>query len=336
MKVKIKDIAEYCHVSEGTVDRALHNRFGIREETRQKIIAAAEELGYTPDHIARSLATGLSMTIGVVCFDLRNNFFPELIDTIEMRAKEKGYFIHLVLTHKDFKNEEEGLRFLLSRNVDGIILFPIGVGKEYVSRLKKLDIPVITIYNKISNDFTLLGVDDVDAMRDAVTYIYDKGYEQILYVTPSIHWQEKDGRNVYILKQRMKGFKKGVEAVGASYGEVFQEGLGPAEIDKMVSRIRSHEKTAILCECDSYALQVMECLEKKGLTTPNDYGLMGYDNLEMLEYIHPRLTTIKYSVAKMGNLAFDCLYDEIQGDSEKKTHLLPYEIVEGETIRDQK
>lgn len=333
MKVKIKDIAKYCHVSEGTVDRALHNRFGIRDETRQKILDAAEELGYTPDHIARSLATGFSMTIGVVCFDLHNNFFPELIDTIETRAKEKGYFIHLVLTHKNFKNEEEGLRFLLSRNVDGIILFPIGAGKEYVSRLKKLDIPIITIYNKIANDFTLLGVDDVDAMRDAVKHIHSKGYEQILYVTPAIRRQEKDGRNVYILKQRMEGFKKGVEETKPEHARIFQEGLDPEEIRKIVSEIKTHGKTAILCECDSYALQMMECLGKEGLFAPKDYGLMGYDNLEMLGYIHPRLTTIKYSVAKMGNLAFDCLYDEIQGNSEKETHLLPYEIVEGETIR---
>ena len=138
MGVTIKDIAEHCRVSVGTVDRALNNRSGISEKTKNRILKAAEELNYHPNYMGQSLATGRTMTIGMVCFDLYNNFFPELIDTIERHAKEKGYFIYLILTHREFKLEKEGLQYLSERQVDGIILFPIGLSKEYIQALYDL------------------------------------------------------------------------------------------------------------------------------------------------------------------------------------------------------
>ena len=114
MKATIKDIAAYCHVSEGTVDRALNNRYGIGEKTKRRILEAASELNYQPNHAGRSLATGLTMTIGIVCFDLYNNFFPELIDTIESEAKQRGYFIHLILTHMEQPEGAPGPRIPVS------------------------------------------------------------------------------------------------------------------------------------------------------------------------------------------------------------------------------
>ena len=174
MGVTIKDIAEHCRVSVGTVDRALNNRSGISEKTKNRILKAAEELNYHPNYMGQSLATGRTMTIGMVCFDLYNNFFPELIDTIERHAKEKGYFIYLILTHREFKLEKEGLQYLSERQVDGIILFPIGLSKEYIQALYDLKIPIVTIYNKLDNRFPFVGVNDRKAMTDAVMHIVSK------------------------------------------------------------------------------------------------------------------------------------------------------------------
>lgn len=128
MRITTEDIARICGVSRGTVDRALNNRPGISPKTKEKVLKVAKELGYRPNMIACSLAKGHTMSIGVVVFDLNNEFFAQLLNSIEIRARELGYFTYLVLTQKDPKVEKECLSHLVDRNVDGIILFSINKG----------------------------------------------------------------------------------------------------------------------------------------------------------------------------------------------------------------
>ncbi len=331
MRVTISDIAKYCGVSEGTVDRALNNRFGISEKTKAKIMAAAKELNYLPNHTARSLAIGRTMTIGIVCFDLFNNFFPELIDTIEAKAKKKGYFIHLILSHRDKKIEKEGLEYLFSRHVDGMILFPIGIGNEYIEYLKNMRMPVVTIYNKLSDDFSFIGVDDQKAMSDAVEYIVDRKYDQIYYLSPKIKKQEIKGLNTYALKQRRNGYITGMNKVNKE-ATVLEGKPIKEELDFICSKLNPTVKTAILCACDSYALEAMNYLREKELAIPDDIGIMGYDDISLLKFIKPRLTTIRYSVQKMGITIFEMLYSHIMDRDKSESALLEYEIVSGETI----
>ena len=92
----IKDIAKLCGVSEGTVDRAINDRAGINPETKKRIMEVVEQVNYKPDRIAQSLAKGKTRTLGLIFFDLNNDFIAALVDTIETIAKEKGYFISLV------------------------------------------------------------------------------------------------------------------------------------------------------------------------------------------------------------------------------------------------
>jgi len=331
VRATIKDIAAYCNVSEGTVDRALNNRYGIGERTKRRVLDAAEKLNYKPNHAGRSLATGLTMTIGIVCFDLDNNFFPELIDTIESEAKQRGYFIHLILKHMDRQKERQGLEYLSARRVDGIILFPIGIGDEYVAYLKGLDIPVVTVYNWLSPDFSHVGVDNLRAMRDAVDWLAARKYERVAFMTPSIDAQEVRQNNVHILKQRLAGYLEGIHAHGME--PLYFQGMDRSLEMSREYAAQRERRTAILCSCDSYALKILAGLNECGANVPGDVGLMGFDNVDVLRYVTPRLTTVKYSVQKMGEVLFQSLYERIMDrDKAPCEILLPYEIVEGATV----
>jgi LacI family transcriptional regulator len=333
MRATIKDIAEECKVSVGTVDRALNDRPGISKKTKEKILEAAERLQYRPNYIGQSLARGKTMTIGVVCFDLYNNFFPELIDTIESRAKEQGYFIYLILTHRDFKLEQEGLRYLYERQVDGIILFPIGVNQEYIEFLKSLKIPIVTLYNKLNDSFPFVGVDDKSAMRDAVEFLAKKGYTSITYLTPDMEVQERMGLNTYTLRQRAAGYLNGIEKCRIKDYEILDRGNMEEKLDYFVAKHAGFsEKTAILCLCDSYAIRAMNYLEEKGIRVPEQVGIMGYDNIDQLKYIQPKIATIEYSVLRMGQAAIDILLECIpQADSVKEC-MLNYKIIDGNSL----
>ncbi len=331
MRATIKDIAEYCKISVGTVDRALNNRSGISEKTKKKILQAAEFLNYHPNHTGRSLAKGRTMTIGVVCFDLCNNFFPELIDTIEARAKEKGFFIYLILTHRNFSLEEDGISYLCERQVDGIILFPVGLSPAYINSLKNLGIPIVTIYNKLDASFPFVGVNDKRAMEDAVEHLLNKGYRKITYLTPDIEYQRNQGLNTYTLQQRLSGYLDGMKKFDLEE-EVLETGGLEEKLDSFLERQTFNEKTALLCLCDSYAVKTIEYLRKKDIRIPEQIGIMGYDNIQALEYIHPRLATIKYSVQQMGQAVIDILFECMDNPEYFKEYLLDYSIIDGDSL----
>lgn len=329
MHTTIKDIAKLCGVSEGTVDRAINNRPGIKESTRRHVLEVAKLLNYKPNRIAQSLATGRTMTIGIICFDLYNNFFTSLIDIIESNAKRKGYFINLILTHRDKKKEMEGIQYLVERLVDGIIIFPVGTGERYVEYLRSIKTPIVTIYNKINDEFAHVGVDDLNAMSDAVKFIKSKGYERIYFISPSIGNQEKNGLNVYTLKRRLTGYINGLQAYGINHKPLVVEGK---DFDSSFKNFDLDQKTAMLCINDTYALEIMKYFRDKKYRVPEDIGVMGYDNIAVLKYIQPRLSTIEYHVEKMGELVFNTLFDLINGKQIQPELLLDYKIIEGETI----
>ncbi len=330
MSATIKDIARACNVSEGSVDRALNSRKGINEATKQRILQVANELRYKPNRVAQSLATGKTMTIGIICFDLQNNFFAELVDIVEAAAKEKEYFITLILTHGDLKKELDGIQYLASRKVDGLIIFPVGQGSEYIAQLKGLNVPVITIYNKISDDFVYIGVNEREIMCKATCRMVDKGYQQIIFNTVNITSKRKAGLNVYSLEQRLLGYLDGIKKTGVQKEPIILESK-KIDIPFIIEKSKNM-KTAILCNNDTYALGVMETCSKNGIRIPDQLGVMGFDNIDMLQYISPRLATVDYNEKNMGYKLFSVLYDLIQGSEAVMNQLNDYEFIEGETL----
>lgn len=325
----MKDIAKYCGVSEGTVDRALNDRFGIKDETKQRVLTAAKELRYTPNHIAKSLATGSTKTIGVVCFDLTNYFFASLIDIIEAEAKERGYFINLILTHGQAEQERKGIRYLAERKVDGIILFPVGKGTQYTAMLKSLATPIVTVYNRLP-PFPYVGVDGAQSMKESVCFLKKKGYETILFLTAQITKKKQQRDNVYLLEERQRGYVTGLQENGF-HAPVVLEGRDEAAFLEQIA-LHAGSKTAVLCVADSLALWALEICHKNSISVPGQLGIMGYDNADVLQYVTPRLSSVSYDVHRLGKDLLSVLFAGMtEGETPKET-LLGYSFFEGETL----
>ncbi len=331
MGATIKDIAALCGVSEGTVDRALNNRYGISEKTKAKVLEAAQSLHYRPNNAARALATGSTMTISIVCFELHNNFFPQLIDSIERQAKENGYFINLILTHMDQAKERQGLDYISAHGVDGVILFPIGKGEEYIRYLKGLRKPIVTVYNYLSNVFSYVGVDNRKAFFDAVTFLRNRGYERIIFATPQIDVQDSIDNNTYSLKMRLMGYCDGV--MENQLESIIAQGRNWAVISALYyASQKDGKRTAVLCSNDSYAFSMMNALIEHNIRIPEDMGVMGFDHLQNAGLAHPQLTTIGYSIEEMGVRLFECLLRHMTGETRCERYMMPYSIIEGETV----
>lgn len=328
MSVTIKEIADICGVSHGTVDRALNNRPGISDKTKEKILKIAAELNYYPDFRARSLAKGTTKTIGLVLFDLYNRSFSQLTNAVETESRSKDYLVNLLLTDKCIHSEKEAIENLISRKVDGIILFPINQGEAFESYLTNLNIPIVTICNKLSDKWSYVGIDDRSAMKDAVTYVAGKGYERVVYICPPLAYRHQS--NIYTQLERFEGLLAGMQQCGYT-----EEPIVITEKDylRTLSLIDlKASKTAILCSCDLYALETMNFLKDRNYRIPEDVGLMGFDNIDVLKYISPKLTTVHYNVEEMGFRAVDALVRQLETQTPSSTPLVEYKIIQGESL----
>lgn len=329
MGVTTIEIAKICGVSRGTVDRVLNNRSGVNPQTREKVLQAAQQLGYRPHFIARSLAKGRTMTIGVVVFDLKNSFFTQLVNSIEARAREAGYFVYLTLTNKDAELEKKCLEHLAGRQVDGLILCPVNKGKAYEEYLTKLDIPVVAVANRLSRQIPYVGIDDCRAMKDAVKYVLEKGYREIVYISPALSSGKKV--NIYAQQQRYLGLQEAVKTFDGNVDIILADTKEfKAVLDKM--DFCKGERRAILCSSDIYALETLSYFKARELGIPHDAGLMGFDSIEMLKYVEPAITTVSYPIGDIGQKAMDVLIGRMEGHDARKEVILEHRIVQGTSL----
>ena len=139
------------------------------------------------------------------------------------------------------------------------------------------------------------------------------------------------GNNVHTLKMRLMGYCDGI--VRTELEPIVVQGRATAEsISLFYAREQRDMRTALLCSSDFYALWMIKALLSKGVRIPDELGLMGFDNVDVLKFVTPRLTTIQYSVKEMGARLFDSLYAQMHGETQPTEHMLPYSIVEGETV----
>ena len=327
MSFTTKDLAQVCGVSRTTVQRALNGNGRISQETKEYILKVAKENGYRPDILARGLVNGRTYSIGVVVLDVKNRYFSHLLDSIGNEANRRGYFVNITVHNDDGEKEKEQIARLADYHVDGIIVSSINGGNRYRDFLKSLKMPVVSVDNKISDDIPFVGIRQKEAMNSATKAAISKGYERVVFVCPPLG-HISSVRNMYVHKERFEGFKEATSLSGVE-GDVLWTDQYLAEAR---TKISESKRTAFICSGDNFALDLMNQLEKEGLKVVEDYGLVGFDNIDTLEYVHPRLTTVSNSVEDVASSAVSVLFDIIEGKEIKYKTILPYHLVNGETL----
>ncbi|MFC5649161.1 LacI family DNA-binding transcriptional regulator [Paenibacillus solisilvae] len=328
MKVTSKQIAEICGVTRGTVDRALNNRPGISAETRQKIMKVAEELGYRPHFLAQSLVKGETKTLGIVLFDIHNRIFSQLFHSFEAEARKQGYFIYLVLSNKDKELEIEYINSLLDRKVDGIALSPINKGTKFESFLNRSNVPILSFGNRLSARFPFVWIDDKQAIKEAVSHIVSRGYRTFIYVSPPL--RNKGKENIYVPEQRHKGFLEACKALTDIRYHVITDRDYLMTIKRLVNE--AEDKPAILCSSDIYALDILRFLKTHKIRVPEHVGVMGFDNIDILNYVNPPLTTIDFNVDEIGRRSAELLIENIKGKDIPLRTNVGYTIIDRDSL----
>jgi LacI family transcriptional regulator len=329
MSITVNQIAEICGVSRTTVIRALNGQDRVSQATRKRIVSVAEKHGYRPNLLARSLHKGRTMSIGILTLDIENYVFAQSLGDINHEAEKRGYFLHIVLQGQDREAEVRRVQELADRRVEGILINPIGYGEDFKDFLIKLGIPIVCIGNYVTDEISTVMIDEYRAARDAVCYIAEKNYERIIFLCPPLSYS--DEQNIYSHLKRLEGIEDEVGKRENICLDIIGVDNFYEELEKSIDGKK--KKTAILCSGDIYALKVMSWLKEKNMQVPYDIGVMGFDDISILKYITPALTTVSTNIAEVSSAAVAELIGKIEHpDSAPKQIYLNHSIVVGETI----
>lgn len=328
MSITTKQLAQLCGVSRTTIHRALHDTGRINLETKEMILRKAEEYGYQPDLLARGLVKGKTNNIGVVVLGVDNRYFSQVLDSILYEANKKSYSVNITLHGKNKDVEKEQILRMVSYRVDGIILSSVNEGEEYVKFLKGLEIPIVTIDNRVAPGIPFVGIDNEKITEKATNTIINKGYDRIIFVCPPL--QDKEAENIYVHEKRTKGFLSAVK----KHSKIESIVLGNWDYKQyaLAALEDSNKRTAFFCTGDMIALDLIQYLKDHGKTIVKDYGIMGYDNIDILRYLSPRLSTIDNCAQNVAKDAVSMLLDLMNHDKTDTNRIVKAEIVPGETF----
>ncbi len=328
MAITIDKLAKLCHVSRGTVDRALHNRGAIDGETKQRILKTAKEYGYTPNYLASSLARGKSGSVGVIVFDLNNRFFTELVSAMEAEFRSRGIFSYICLSEKQRHLEKQLIEDLMRRRVDGIALLPINEGAEFEAFIRGLPVPVVAISNRLGRVHHV-GADEAHAVYCGMDQFSRQGYRTVHFVCPPI--RNLGTENLHTQLSRLEGYRLFRSLHPEVGGEEIISGDYLERVLSLASR--DGERPGFFCSSDHYALKIFRVARERKLPIPEAFGLMGFDGMDnVLNYLEKKLTTIHYPASPIGECAARTLDQLIIGEIQPEEQLLPCALLPGDTV----
>jgi LacI family transcriptional regulator len=320
--VTLRDVARRAAVHPGTVSRALNEetRALVNQATAQRVIDAAEELGYKPNPIARGLKTNRSYTVGVLIPDLTNPLFPPIVRGIEDRLGEAGYTSLIANTENDPERERADVLALRTRQVDGFIAATARHDHELLAEMVAAGERVVLVNRRLA-DGSLPAVtgDDREGMRLAVEHITALGHTRIAHLAGP---QELSTGN-----QRYLGFLDAMRAAAVTpdpelvrFGGAFTEAEGARACRDLLDAGRA--VTAIVAGNDLMALGCYDVLEERGLRCPGDVSVIGFNDMRFANRFNPPLTTIRLPHYEIGAAAADLLLERLQDPTAQARQLM--------------
>ncbi len=317
--VTLKDVAKVAGVSYATVSRAISGSPEISEDTRRRILKLCKEMGYTPNAVARSMVKRRTDILGLIVPSLNNPFMSELTGHLEIYARTRGYNLMVCNSSYDHDLEKEVFSLLVSRQVDGIIMIPVGhESYESLSTLTN-QVPTVFISENMQNyPENYVSVDNTRGMQIATEYLYSLGHRQILYFGA-----RPDSKTHQL---RLEGYLSTCERLGltphvlrSSYSRSSRE-VGYLMAGEYFSH--PNKETAILCAADMLAIGVMQAAFEAGVRIPKDISLMGFDNISFSALPQIDLTTINQPTQQMAISGVDMLLERIKDPEAERTKLI--------------
>lgn len=325
--VRLKDIAFRAGVSVMTVSKALRDAKDISAATKNRIKDMAEEMGYVPDAAAAGLRTRSTRLFGLVISTLTNPIFARMVMAIEEWAHQHGYAVLLMHSHGDPNREEQCIRRLLSRRVDGLFISPASrmeSSAKIYDDLLGSEMPVVILGSraKFCAKFPCVESDDAAAAANVTRHLIELGHRRIAFFAgPQISPWAHD---------RLAGYRRALREAKIEFDDrlVFQAGATIEEGERAATQFTSEaaDATAIQAVNDLVAIGAGNLLLRQGLNIPYDISLAGFGNVLVSEHFRVPLTTVRQPKFRLGVAAMEVMLAQVRRENFESKRL-PADLV---------
>lgn len=309
----IRDVAKLAGVAPITVSRVINNTDYVKEETRARVNAAIEELGYIPNTLGLSLRSKRTMTLAAVITDITNPFWTTVIRGVEDVAQTNGYSIILCNTDESEEKQEQYLQMLLRRRIDGILLVPASSDPEPIKLIKKQQVPVVVMDRHVpSVDVDIVRSDSEEGAYLITKHLLSLGHKRIAmlsgpqYISTSI--------------DRVNGYRRAFSEAGllesgeqVIWGE-YTQNAGYKMAQQMLAE--HPDITAMVTANNFIAIGAMKLLYERGVRVPEDIALVTIDDIPPAFTVSPFFTVAVQAASEMGKQAAQLLLNRVSGSLE--------------------
>ncbi|MCX6082180.1 MAG: substrate-binding domain-containing protein [Chloroflexi bacterium] len=337
-KVNIKDIALKAGISKTAVSFAFNNPTRLSDTTLKHILAIAEEMGYSPNPVARSMSTGRTGAIGLLVPQpineiVRNPHFPEFVEGIGEVCTLSGLSLMLVPPLKGSMR-----RAIDNAAVDGFLTLGLEEDKATMVVVRQCRVPFVTIDSDPIEGIPAINVDDNGGANQAMQYLLELGHRNIVILAIRSGKQARYQEYVGTLGARMRGYLTALDKYGLTINgrsvhllECISTEDGGVEGFKALWRFRN-KPTAIIAMSDIIAIGVIKAATASGLNVPKDLSVLGFDDIALASLIHPALTTVSQPSIEKGRQAASLLVKLIESTVEPSHQILPTQLVIRESV----
>ena len=313
-KITIKDIAREAGVSIATVSNVINKKDFVSEEIKKKVNEVILKYNYRTNFSASILRKKVSKLIGIIIPDSANLVFSQIGKEIENYLSKYNYNVVICNSNYDLKKDIEHIDVLISRNIDGLIIVPsredIGIFKNIISE----SIPIVVIDREIEGlraDFVMSN--DYNVMIEIIDYLADLGHKKIAYINREV--------DLYHSKKRFQGYLDGLKKNNLSLVKELVMGNGGLKLqdgyNEMLNflKLKNNQKpTAIIAFSDIVAIGAIRAIKDNNYKIPEDFSILGFDNIFFDEYLETRLTSVTANKKEIARLSVDFILKRINGD----------------------
>ncbi len=329
LNTTIKDVARHAGVSTATVSLVIHNNSRISSETKRKVLKSIKTLNYYPSNSARNLVTKRTGNIGFILTEdhfLRTEpFYTRIFLGTEFEARFGEYYVLLSTIESDFDKDDTLPRFILEKNVDGVIIAG-KVPQNLIERILEFKIPITFVdYEYSLKCCSNVLIDNVEGGIIATNHLIDLGHTSIGYIAGDIKHPS--------LYQRFNGYKQALDNASIPFNEsdvqintLYPDRQNGYESTKKLIE-NNKDVTSIFACNDAMAIGAMHYLKDNGYKIPEDISIIGFDDVEADLLLDPPLTTIRVPKIELGAEAFRTMIGYLKNKTIPKKILVPVELI---------
>lgn len=314
------DVARLAGVSYQTVSRVLHDSPYVKRSTRDRVLAAIQQLGYRPNAVAQALVTGRSRTLGVVSFDTTLYGPASTLLGIEQAAHDAEYAVAIAsLRALNRATVVEAVERLVRQGVDGVaVVAPQRAAVDALRHVPQV-VPVVAVEAGPDDSVPVVAVDQRAGAASATRHLLDLGHRTVWHVAGPEDWLEAE--------QRVAGWRAELEAAGAPVPELLRGDWSPRSGYEAAQRLLATDATAVFVANDQMALGLLRWLHEVGRETPRTLSVVGFDDIPEAAYFTPPLTTVRQDFAELGRRCLRLLLGQLERRTPAERALVAPELV---------